>query len=943
MTGNTPDVIFFGHGPVADQIRRTLTDLAVLGLTDSFSWIDPYLDPAGPTVRHISAEGSRNTGLDRILRSVHGSPLLIALDIEDDRCDGLDLRQTDRWISRMVSRLSTGSLPHQVRVLVPRLPRNRRPPRPDLSWTVTVAVAPEDSEAPDAPLSPVLRTGDPTATAAATAPVLCGLTGLWAGSDACALFDDTGALMSTGDQFSVRMVRAYHRTVDASEVEDRLRRAATDIRDQLPQPVTREGRQFDHLGENDSTPQQMAYRLLGKYRDSLATPMVPETVPSRSHRSWFRVVTNFLRTYVVHGIGSPGRWFATARNSVRGAMDRNVQKSLYGEDSPVRVISDPTVTGGRGGTLGIISEATTRHRLDRQQRGIRIGEEPQLNDMWTSYRDVALTLVDGARRQEGVLDVPADAYGNRKIVLQGWQSVPDVDGSFHGFDPLLNQQLRMAPEDTDIPPFDPQKAADYETGLSAVAGQTRNRDIRSLRRSFDEWKATVSRSFAWSTAEGLQQMITESRGNVRTQTARLDRNLAALKAAEDWDSEARLRAYRWKTRFIGALWAVLTVIMVLAVVIRLKEDWQTSFFTGLDWPWAAAWEILGTVVLLGFHMSVFAAVRRGLEKHTQDMTLLKQNARTAAGNVDLAVDNCDRQVRAYRQLLSWSTLLGRAISRPLGRDSTTPSVLAVPTAGLPLSTGIGRAAVPEEDFRPLVNAVRTRIFQVNWAGEALDRLLADAAASREHLENDHIQSLSYLTEQAGDGSGTPLDRLARWSVGPEMEDRDHTRRNWSEVIASTDFTRDPARRISTVEFSVDGHPVTVSTDRFLSTLTGENPASGSFLQDALSEVAVTNGACLMDPALCLLDRSGDRGTTPGSGRESLTRSVTLVQFGRVTRLDNLGAGLSSDADRPAPALPDFDLPADVVVSGIPVTTPFDQPAFRPPVSPLDNPDWDSLF
>lgn len=44
----TPDVVFFGHGIVADQIRRNLTDLAALGLVDSFNWVDPRLSETGP-------------------------------------------------------------------------------------------------------------------------------------------------------------------------------------------------------------------------------------------------------------------------------------------------------------------------------------------------------------------------------------------------------------------------------------------------------------------------------------------------------------------------------------------------------------------------------------------------------------------------------------------------------------------------------------------------------------------------------------------------------------------------------------------------------------------------------------------------------------------------------------------------------------------------------
>ncbi|MGO2883645.1 MAG: hypothetical protein ACTIC4_13670, partial [Corynebacterium variabile] len=151
----TPDVVFFGHGIVADQIRRNLTDLAALGLVDPFTWVDPRLPEAGETVRRISADGAELTGIDWVLRTVHGPLLLIALDVEDDVTEGLDMPAVDRWTSNIETRLSAASSPARVRVLLPRLPRGGRVPPANHSWPTTVAIAPEDSEAPDSPLSPV--------------------------------------------------------------------------------------------------------------------------------------------------------------------------------------------------------------------------------------------------------------------------------------------------------------------------------------------------------------------------------------------------------------------------------------------------------------------------------------------------------------------------------------------------------------------------------------------------------------------------------------------------------------------------------------------------------------------------------------------------------------------------------------------------------------------
>lgn len=160
-------------------------------------------------------------------------------------------------------------------------------------------------------------------------------------------------------------------------------------------------------------------------------------------------------------------------------------------------------------------------------------------------------------------------------------------------------------------------------------------------------------------------------------------------------------------------------------------------------------------------MSAYARARRGVETYLQQATVLQQNVRITAENVNQAVENCNRQIKAYRQLLSWSTLLGRAISRPLGRDTSTDAGVESPSAGLPLSTGIGHATIPEEDLGPLVNTVRSAIFPPHWAGDAFDRLLADTAADREHRTGEHSPTMAQLAGQSGAGTAEGDDALPR--------------------------------------------------------------------------------------------------------------------------------------------------------------------------------------
>ncbi|AGP29782.1 hypothetical protein [Corynebacterium terpenotabidum] len=944
----TPDVIILGHGLVADQIRRNLTDLASLGLIDPFTWVDPVLSETGTTVRRIGPDGQQVLSIDRALRAVGGVPLLIALDIEDDTTAGLDMASVDRWTGSIEARLS--SSPARVRILLPRLPRGGRVPEPSQSWPTTVAIAPEDSEAPDSPLSPVQRAGDPTEVAKVAAPTLCGLTGLWASADSCALLDDSGHPISTGGAYKVRLARAYHRTIDASAVEDQLRRTATDISTRLPQPVTPDGRQADHMGAQDAVPEALAHRLLHQYHGSLATPMQPEATPGSTHKSGIQAMTAFLRDYFSKGLGTPASWYRAAKVSARSSFDKQVQNSLYGADSPVRIISNPAAGPAQDLNLERMAEAAERHRQQAAAHGLRVGEAPQLGDMWTAYRNVALTLVDGAERQQGALETPKDAFGNRKIVEQGWMSVPDVDDSFRGFHPLLGQQFGYSQEDAVVPPFDAVKAWDYEQKLNFVAGQTREPAIRQLQQQFTKWKETASRSFAWHTGHGLRLLIGESLDNLKFQVHRLDTNAAGLAQLQARDTSSLNRDYQVTTRVLLGLEFALLLAMVLSVVVHAMPSWQLTFFKGIPWHWAVLWFVLGTLIFMGIHMASYAKARRGVEAYLQQVHLLQRNLKITQDNVQQGMENLYRQLGAYQQLLSWSTLLGRAISRPLGRDTSTAVGLESPSSGLPLSTGIGQATIPDDDLGPLVNTVRQEIFPPHWAENAFNRLLADTTANREHLTGEHSPTMTQLAGQSGTGTGSGLDKLSRWAVGPEMDNRDHSRERWSEVVATPSIARQLSQRISTVEFFHDGRRTSTTTERFLSTLRGENPASGSFLQDAVSAIAVNEGATSMDAAVCRLDLSADRddapaaasgwGSAPVDAPGTLTRSATLVQFGQATELKYLGLDTGRDnlghvpVDSPLPVFepPTFDAPSSDAPTFIP-------PAFAPPT--FDTPTFDT--
>lgn len=888
----TPTVVFFGHGPVADQVRRNLTDLATLGLVDPFFWIDPRLPLHAVSVRHI-AEAQEILTLDAALGRIDGPTLLVALDAVDDSTDGLDFTAVERWTGSIDGRLFSDRA--RVRVLLPRLPRGTHAPAPNPSWTSTVAMAPEDSRDPASTLYEVERKNDPTGIARTAAPALCGLTGLWSSATQCPLLDDTGRPIATGDIHQVRLARSYHRIVDASAVEDRLRRAATDVWEQLPQPVTGDGTQIRYVGEDSPLPRQMADNLVGKYRPDLEHQMDPPVVRQNSRVVWYKALAGFLRKYFREGLGSPRSWAQALGDAANRSAAASVQRSLYGDDSPVRVIADPVEDTGRQLTLDQLDRETDRFRKD-VSGGLQAGTRSQLPDMWTGYRNAALTLVDGAMREGDGLEALKDEYNNRYIVRQGWQSVPDVDSVFRGYHPLLGQRLGISERDATVEPFDVRKATAYEQDLNRVAGQTQDPGIRRLQQDFAEWKQDASRSYAWRTSENLAALIGNARQAVTDQVRAIDAAQKKVDELGDSDMEEARRRYRRKTWWFLGAEVLLALVMVLAVVLHYKEEWQLSWFAGFRPGWAALWFVLGSLVLMCFHMGAFADARRGTEKRQQDRNLAEQNLAVADRNLRTAMGNLERQTGAYRQLLSWSTLLGRAISRPFGRDLSTGTALQIPQAGLPLATGIGQSAIDPEASVPLVTRARRDLFRPGWADQAVTSLIDDTNASIERNNGTRPAEQHQLAGQTGAGTGSDLDRLSAWSVSPAMDDRDRTREHWEKVIADPETIRDLSRMVDQVEYSVNGKTRRTTKQEFLAIMTRGDATTGSFLADALDPVASRDRATDMDDksGVCRLDRSDGADAIAGT----LTRSATLTQFGRVTALDNLAQRTDSGAADP---------------------------------------------
>lgn len=922
-----PTVMFFGSGAIADQIRSHLQDLAAMSLIRSFTWVDPRLGADRPAVRVCRPDGELLSvcTLDEALRDLDGNILLVALDpMSRDSATEFDMSAVQRWTSAIDARVP-GTNP-RVRVLLPRLPLDTLVPAPEMGWS-TVAIAPEDSDAPTSSVTPVNRADDPHAVAELAASTLATLTGLWRSAERAPLLDDHGRAVSTGDGYTFRLVRAYHRTVDASEIESQVREQVFDVTGQLPLPMVEDGRQAVRMPDPATTSGQAADALINRYRDSLLTPPRDlQTVETLRPSAW-AALKKFLGEFFRASIGTPQDWKDAQGHAINAAIAKAVQNTLYGQGASVDIVCG--TYRGRFNDPGLfeLTSATADLKRDARTRGLNIEDPPSLPDLWNGYRRVALMLVDGTNYLGEGFDAPRDNQHNPAIVEQGWMSVPDPAERFEGYHPQLSDILGLRPEDAVISPYDSHHARVYSEGLDFAVTQTSDRNVLALRDRFREWTGRMSTSFAWQAGERLMFMLGQAQKNAQKWRDVHQGISTSLRSYEGRDYDSENRRLTRVLRLLTGLWVLIMILIGYLTLSHYQPKYRLlDWMSGIDWRWALLSVFLTTVAVMGTQMFIFARARRGVLEDLNQMRLLVANEEISRLNSNAALNDVERLAQSYHQFLSWSTLLGKAIAQPLGRVDQDHGTVTIPTSGLPRTTRLGRAVLPTEELQRMVSDLRRAVFPRDWADRALTQLVDDAARELQHVDGTRITSVNELHGQAGAGSRSALDKLSSLVGSGAADDRDHSDQAWTEAISSHGTASRFDQRDIAIEMYRDGERVTVSRDAFRADLTDPAGAVPRFSNRSLNYEGVNAGATAVDPAISSVLNSPADARAAGT----LTSSVSVIQFGNFTRLENLAD--KQDSAPESGASPTWEEPT---FSG-PQTTPG-------PQADTPTPDWDSLI
>lgn len=876
------NVIFFGHGATADDIRSRLSDLRAVGLLQDFLWID-YAHPTnGAVVRSFTEEGTaRLSTLDDALRSFSGDVLLATIDPMDAQ-QPQDVAKLTEWVGAVDQRLIQASN-LRVRLLLSALPRESVDIAPLQGWS-NLVLSPEEGGTPaSSRIRPIKRTANGFELAQFAAPAVASIFGLWRGMPEPAVLDpDTHRVIETGDRQRFRLVRAFHRTIDAGDIEDKVRKAVFDPGQRLPQPQVNNISRAVHYANPEQLTDQCAQMFINQEISPLVSaPTAYEELQSHKVSGWAALKDN-LRLYWSTVVGKPQDWV----EGQRGAMNKNaatfLQKMLYGADSSVEVVLAGHSGKGSGATSVDELRQASEHtmRVAREQQ-FSLGQEPQLSRTWEAYHDYALGLVDGSWRDSIDTKGLRNNQGNMYIVQYGGQSVQDVSASFEGFHPLMTSTLGYTHESqATVAPFDPVGAERFAADIEYTSQQTRNEAVSRKKHEFASWRAKNSTTFAWKVGQGLWEKLGHAQQKYRDAHAKARELQELANSFQARDFNAENKALTRKLRTMWIVFFVVLALMTYMVAGRYNPDLPLGeYLQWFDWPWYVVGIILAVLLFLVCSWAVFTKAQREIFDYVQRRKLLNRNQEIAAQNLATASAEISRISNAYNQFLSWSALLGRAIYAPFGRKETSSDHLRTPQSGLPENARIAQAVLNRDDAVRMTDEIRSHIFQTEWAHRSLKSLLDDMNDTFERNRTGHSAvALNEMWGMAGLGSSTALDNLSRSLDHPYMQDHDLKQQEWQKVITDPRMARSLQQYLSRVTFREEGGSRVQSTAEFLDGMNQEKGALQAFSPNALTNAGGAEGYTEIDGSRTrIVEVDSQTALT-----SQLSRSVTVVQYGRIT-------------------------------------------------------------
>ncbi|MEO3761065.1 hypothetical protein ABGB19_22630 [Mycobacterium sp. B14F4] len=717
-----------------DEVFGVLADYSAVGLLAAFVWVDAADVGGASTPATVMHDGRAEPAvLQQLLtaRRYQRIRVVVLVPTEAPPNERVPLA-AEQMAEQTVRSSSMGARISLLRVLLSRgvaAPAARDSTLVLEGWH-NLLVAPDDSAGPGLGAVSAGPVTDPLDFAQYTAPVIAGLTGLWAGLEQTP-FDTLEILPGQ----TVRAARAFYRRLDSSEVEERLRAQLFDPAGHLPLP--RGGEVPVVYVENvAAATQTMARALWTKHRDVLRGPRLSMNDVRAQAISIWAALKLFFRFMGAALRQAPGAWWSAVTGSVSSVLASTVQGTVFGgRDSAFAVVTNTDVANWQD--LGRSADTLTT-ALGGEPPPQHLAQQ-DLGALWTDFVNGALTLADGGRRVVGLEPVPVGSGVG--VVAASADVVPSVAESFSAIPTSLSAVIGMS----SVEPADVLGVANLRERLQrAYSDPAAGVEARTAGTELDGWHRFVSRSYAWQVGSILADFLHRARGEVAQLAGEIQQ--AANRVSADERLQARQRAIGviLKTMF----WALVLVLVVLVGIAAL--GW-------VRWPFAL-WTggvMLGLYIVVSLGLFLFSQRDLFAEKHLRQSQLGELEMMQA--NLRAALQDVSRLSTAYGQLLSWCRVLGAVLRAPFGPAPAPRPSPGQLFDGLPRSTQLGVADPDEQQAGDAVHAIQRRLYALGWLTPPWQDMIREAAARlREEPE--------MLFRMPGIGTQSGLDQWS-YAVG----------------------------------------------------------------------------------------------------------------------------------------------------------------------------------
>jgi hypothetical protein len=572
-----------------------------------------------------------------------------------------------------------------------------------LGWH-NVVIAPENSPAPSAGVSPILAT-DTTLRRTHLVASLCSLMGLWRDEGGCT-FDNRQMLPGQ----MIIASRSYIRHLSATDVEDELLRRLVSTDEGLPVPSL-DGSSAWVIEDEVTAVTEMADHLLDKFSHVMPrTREMPRSTPPKSIGALTAI--KMLFKFLWHALKNAPRAFLDAAvNQISQRAASLVGSTVFGTgDSEYIVVVKGVRSDGRPASWEEVDEAVANAASRLGVPRMTEGSNADLSNLWKDFVHAGLTLIDAGNRSP---DLPPLTKGGRNAVVgttdriapnpvDTYEPTASVAGHIKGWRLLSNDVVQS-------------RLLDDELGGLAESQPHLRSIVEKDRARLREWFLPRAQSFTGRVGSTLGRAVRDTRKEIAGLVDELGR---AVQTAAVPDAIAAEQDRLAKT--LRLLLLVTVVVVVGSIALVALGPLTLLIGAVICVVVVISWLVSSLLTFMKGQRNLFAMLHRREELNTQIEVLRKHLAE--------AVEDLRRLSRAYRQYLDWSRALGAFVQAPLGSPPAEGGRHLVVGTGLPRNCRIGLARPEQPVIEEVAMLLKRDLFTVGWTSDFWDSFIADVPA-----------------------------------------------------------------------------------------------------------------------------------------------------------------------------------------------------------------------